>query len=99
VTPDQRELLARLLDVLVPADSEPSATEVGVLGQFEDLVDGPLVSSWRDLLEPGIACLAAEPAPLTDGLVTELARLDARPGWTVSPASFIEAMVRIANLG
>jgi choline dehydrogenase-like flavoprotein len=99
VTPDQQGLLAQLLDVLVPADSEPSATEVGVLRQVEDLIDGPLAGTWRELLEPGLGCLAAEREPPTEGLVTELTRMDTRPGWTVSPASFVEAMVRIAGLG
>jgi choline dehydrogenase-like flavoprotein len=99
VTAQQRALLAHLLDVLVPPDGEPSATAVGVLGQLEDLIGGPLAGTWQDLLEPGLACLGAEPGPLSEEHVAELARLDARPGWQVSPKEFVEAMVRIAALG
>ena len=99
MTPAERDLLSGLLDVLVPADSEPSATEVGVLRRFEDLIDGPLATAWRELLRPGLADLSAEPGPPTEALVAELAAQDVRPGWSVAPAEFVEAMVRIASLG
>ena len=94
-----RDLLAALLDVIVPSDREPSATAVGVLEHVDGLITGELADAWRDLLEPGLRALAAEPGPLDEDLVTELGRETQREGWSVSPAAFVEAMIRIANLG
>ncbi|GAA3621638.1 GMC oxidoreductase [Microlunatus ginsengisoli] len=94
-----RAILAALLDVLVPADSEPSAVGAGVLDRLDALIADQLAEAWRELLEPGLRSLAAEPGPPSERLVAELEQQSVRPGWTVSPAAFVEAMNRIAQLG
>ena len=83
----------------MPADTEPSATQLGVLEQVERLATGPLRQTWLELIGPGLDALTAESEPPTVALIEELEASETRPGWTVSPRAFVSELVRIANLG
>lgn len=80
-----RALVADLLDVVVPADSQPGATEAGLLGWLDSLADRDHAMYWAELFTPGLEALSGE---LETGaeLVAELGAAQTRPGWSVSPA-------------
>ncbi|MGI5423848.1 GMC oxidoreductase [Streptomyces sp. CA-179760] len=97
-----RALVTELLDVLVPADSQPGATEAGLLKWMDGLADRDHATYWAQLFTPGLDALSAEldaGAVLGAELVAELQAALTRPGWTVSPAEFVEKMATVAAHG
>lgn len=94
-----RELVASVLDILIPDDGQPSASQAGVLEWLDSLASTVHSSLWRDLLVPGFAALSKERRSPDVALVGELERATARRGWHVSPADFIGALTRLAAHG
>ncbi|MEQ3553755.1 GMC oxidoreductase [Pseudonocardia nematodicida] len=97
-----RSLVTRLLDVVIPADSQPGATEAGVLGWLDGVAADHHAEHWRTLFTPGLDALAAElaaGAELDAELVAELGDQDRRPGWTVSPRVFVATLADVAAHG
>jgi len=97
-----RALVAELLDVLVPPDSQPGATEAGLLGWMDGLADRDHATYWAQLFIPGLEALSVEleaGAALGPELVDELQAARTRQGWAVSPAEFIAEMATVAAHG
>ena len=91
-----RALIGAVLDVVVPADAEPSATNAGVLEWLDARASTVHADLWRDVLTSGFDALAAEPGPVDERLLRELEHASAREGWPVSPERFVAALVRLA---
>lgn len=97
-----RALVADLLDVLLPADSQPGATEAGLLDWLDSLADSDHTAHWAQLFTPGLDALSAEleaGAVLDAELVAELEAARTRPRWPVSPAEFVATMAAVAAHG
>lgn len=97
-----RTLVAELLDILVPADSQPGATEAGLLDWMDTLAERDHATHWAQLFTPGLDSLSVEleaGAVLGTELVTELQADRTRPGWLVSPAEFIATMATVTAHG
>ncbi|MFF4357695.1 GMC oxidoreductase [Streptomyces sp. NPDC001604] len=97
-----RALVAELLDVLVPADSQPGATEAGLLDWMDSLADRDHATYWAQLFAPGLDALSVELAAgavLGTELVAELQADRTRSGWPVSPAEFVATMAAVAAHG
>ncbi|MET7701489.1 GMC oxidoreductase [Streptomyces sp. NPDC005485] len=95
-------LVAELLDILVPADSQPGASQAGLLDWLDTLAERDHATYWARLFTPALDALAVELAAgavLGGELVAELEAAPARPGWAVSPAEFIETMATVAAHG
>ena len=58
-----RVLVERLLDILVPTDEDPSASQIGALSWLDSLAAGPHAQLWAALLGPGLSALEREPGP------------------------------------
>ncbi|WP_224391233.1 GMC family oxidoreductase N-terminal domain-containing protein [Pseudonocardia sp. ICBG1293] len=97
-----RSLVARLLDVLIPPDVQPGATDAGVLAWLDDVAADHHAQYWTTLFTPGLDALAADlaaGAELDTELVATLGGQDRRPGWTVSPATFVGTLADVAAHG
>ena len=88
--------MGRVLDVLVPADEQPSATATGALEWLDAHAESAHAALWRELLSPGFGALAEEPGPVDEKLVRELERSASRPGWPVAPRRFVAALAELA---
>jgi choline dehydrogenase-like flavoprotein len=91
-----RDLVGRVLDVLVPADDQPSATAGGALEWLDERAAVAHAGLWREILTPGFDALAAEHALIDEALMRHLECSATRPGWPVSPQRFVATMVELA---
>ncbi|HJQ46580.1 MAG TPA: GMC oxidoreductase [Amycolatopsis sp.] len=94
-----RSRVAAVFDILVPEDSLPSATGVGVMTWLDREASGSHAELWRDLLAPGFDALAAESPPPDARLIRDLEVADSRDGWSVSPRAFVNKLVELAAYG
>jgi len=108
LAPD-RALVAVVLDRMMPGGDGgwPSATEAGLLDEFDALYASDHAEAWADVFTPGFAALRAESearhgsgfaelAPTEqDALLASLERGETETGWPVSPAGFIARLARL----
>lgn len=97
-----RSLVADLLEVLIPADSQPGAAEADVLGWLDSVAADHHAEYWKTLFSPGFDSLATDLAAdrnLTAEFVAEIEEQQTRPGWAVSPARFVSTLAEVAAHG
>jgi choline dehydrogenase-like flavoprotein len=91
-----RDLVRRVLDVLVPADEQPSATEAGALAWLDARAATDHAELWRDVLKPGFDALRSEADLVDEQLLRQLEKVELRHGWDVSPQLFVATMTTLA---
>lgn len=94
-----RELVATVLDILVPEDELPSATGSGIVSWLDGKANAEHAHLWREILTPGFDALARERQAPSENLLRHLERADSRAGWPVSPKMFMETVVQLAAYG
>ncbi len=109
---DERDILGAAFDRVIPADDFPSATAAGVLDYLDRHWRGDLAAE-AALLADGARALerevrarfgdaarfAALPAAEQDGVLEDVERGRVRAEWSVAPASFLRALVRVCAEG
>src|SRR5690348_2481413 len=93
-------LVTAVIDRLVPADGYPSAGQAGVAAQLAVQAAAGRRETWRDLLGPGFAALAAAgfgalSVPEQDALLTAVSEGRVTTSWPVDPAEFHATLLRL----